>query len=238
MLRYEPVMSELRAIALWITENGASLPRGAAASSSWQGDLFMLIKHYSRTFAEDIERVGSVEPPTVELLKNALFTLRRILGITDEDVAKAHEMQLYKGCGFWEMRRFLGQFSDIAEELAASPPDNIITAGISGCVVGEYLALKLEKEKGISIPVAHMVFARESIMPTAGVLPAAFELKGPAILLVKDAVQEARTLSVMMDTLKATRADTSFSLFALEIENNQTVNDLLPSFSKVYTFEE
>ena len=238
MVRYEPVMNELRAIALWITENGPGLPRGMSASFSWEGDMFMLIKHYSRKFAEDIDRVGSVEPPSVELLKNAMFTLRRILGITDEDVAKAYEMQLYKGSGFWEMRRFLGQFNDIAEELSESPPDNIVTAGISGCVVGEYLALKLEKEKGLSIPVEHMVFAREGIMPSAGVLPVAFELKGPAILLVEDAVQEARTLSVMMDTLRAVRGDTSFSLFALEIEDNQAVNELLSGFSKVYTFEE
>ena len=100
------------------------------------------------------------------------------------------------------------------------------------------MALKLEKEKGLSIPVEHMVFAREGIMPSAGVLPVAFELKGPAILLVEDAVQEARTLSVMMDTLRAVRGDTSFSLFALEIEDNQAVNELLSGFSKVYTFEE
>ena len=122
MVRYEPVMNELRAIALWITENGPGLPRGMSASFSWEGDMFMLIKHYSRKFAEDIARVGSVEPPNVELLKNAMFTLRKILGITDEDVAKAYEMQLYKGSGFWEMRRFLGQFNDIAEELSESPP--------------------------------------------------------------------------------------------------------------------
>jgi hypothetical protein len=71
------------------------------------------------------------------MLDSRLFTIKKALGITEEDINHAYENQLYKNSGFWELRRYLGQFVDIAEDISTNPPDLIVCAGISGCVIGE-----------------------------------------------------------------------------------------------------
>ena len=238
MLRYEPAMDRLRALALWITKNGSEVPRTISSKGSWQEDLFLLIKHFSRVFAEDIEENGRVTDELINRFTSAIVTVERNLGITEEDIQEARRRQLYLGSGFWEMRRFLGQFSDIAEELTLDPPDNIISAGISGCVVAEYLGLKLEKRFGVAPEIAHMIFLRDGVTPTSGVLPKDFNLRGKHILLVEDAVEESRTLGVMVETLLKLDDSLRFDLFSLAIDNNGTTEAALGKIEKVYTFEE
>ena len=239
MVRYEPAMDELRALASWITEyKSRNYSREHFSTFKWERDLFAIIKHYSTLFAEDIENHGRVLPEQVDLLVNAVSTVRKILGISDEDVKRAHENQLYKGSGFWEMRRFLGQFGDMAEEIAQVKPDHIICAGISGCVLGEYLGLKLERECGLAVPVDHMIFVRNGKLPVDGKLPAGFTPSGNQILLVEDAVQEFRTLEVMKTRLGQFFHRPQFFLFALEINQTEAVQKFLDQFTQVFTFEE
>lgn len=238
MVRYEPVMDRLRALVLWMTQNGQEIPRGISARGSWQEDLFMLIKHFSRVFAEDIEENGRVTGEIVGRFESAIVTVERNLGITGRDIQEARQRQLYLGSGFWEMRRFLGQFGDVAEELIPDPPDHIISAGISGCVVAEYLGLKLEKSFSVSPDIDHMIFSRAGVAPTAGFLPKDFFIKGRHILLVEDAVEESRTLGVMIETLIKFGDSLRFDLFSLAIDNNGKTEEALGKMTKIYTFEE
>jgi hypoxanthine-guanine phosphoribosyltransferase len=70
-----------------------------------------------------------------------------------------------------------------------------------------------------------------------GVLPVNFELEGNRILLIEDAVQEARTLGVMMSTLNAMQPGLEFSLFALDIEDNEETRLGLQPVKKIFKFE-
>ena len=238
MLRYEPAMDRLRALALWITQNGQEIPRTISSRGSWQEDLFMLIKHFARVFAEDIEENSRVTDEIVSRFTGAIATVEKNLGITDEDIQEARQSQLYIGSGFWEMRKFLGQFGDVAEDFSTDPADHIISAGISGCVVAEYLGLKLEKGFGITPEIAHMIFSRDGAMPTTGFLPKDFCLKGKHILLVEDAVEESRTIGVMVETLLELDDSLRFDLYSLAIDNNGTTEAALRKMAKVYTFDE
>lgn len=221
MLRYEPLMDELRALAVIIIGRE-------------QEDLFNIIKYYSRNFAEDIKANGRISETCLNRFKSAMFTITSRLNITPEMIGLAHEDQLYKGSGFWEMRWNLGQFADIAEQVQEAGISHIICAGISGCVVGEYLGLEL-KDSGI--PVDHMIFERSNKFPVKGMLPRDFVLEGNKILLIEDAVQEARTLGVMMNTLNGMRANVEFSLFALDIEDNEETRLALKLIHKIFKFE-
>lgn len=236
MLRYESSMDELRAIALHIAESDPMQEIFEGIKSTEY--LFLLIKYYCRLFAEDIFETGRVTNSKQDLLDSGLFTIKKALGITENDIKRAHEKQLYKNSGFWEMRRYLGQFVDIAEEVVADPPDAIVCAGISGCVVGEYLGLVLEKKFDLNVPVAHMVFLRADKLPVSGILPISYDRGNTKILLVEDAVIESRTSRVMMETLAKINTDIQYSLFALEIEQNQTDRDVLSQMQQVFTFEE
>ncbi len=91
MLRYEPLMDELRALAVIIVGRE-------------QADLFNIIKYYSRNFAEDIKANGRISDECLNRFKSAMFTITSRLNITAETINAAHEDQLYKGSGFWEMR--------------------------------------------------------------------------------------------------------------------------------------
>ena len=119
MLRYEPLMDELRALAVIIVGRE-------------QADLFNIIKYYSRNFAEDIKANGRISDECLNRFKSAMFTITSRLNITPEMIGIAHEDQLYKGSGFWEMRWNLGQFPDIAEQVKDAGISHIICAGISG----------------------------------------------------------------------------------------------------------
>jgi adenine/guanine phosphoribosyltransferase-like PRPP-binding protein len=236
MLRHESAMDELRAIALYIAHAPPDqLIFGHASSRDY---LFTVIQYYCRGYAEDIYARGRITPEKQDHLHSGLFTIKQALKITDEDIAHAGENQLYKNSGFWEMRKFLGQFVDIAEEIAADPVDVIVCAGISGCVVGEYLGLVLEKRFNLPVPVEHMVFTRADKHPVQGILPSSFNPALSRVLLVEDAVVESRTTRVMVETLSACLASPVFRLFALEIERNQLDKDLLRGMEAIYTFEE
>ena len=91
MLRYEPLMDELRALAVIIIGRE-------------QEDLFNIIKYYSRNFAEDIKANGRISEACLNRFKSAMFTITSRLSITPEMISLAHEDQLYKGSGFREMR--------------------------------------------------------------------------------------------------------------------------------------
>jgi hypothetical protein len=221
MLRYEPLMDELRALAVIIIGRE-------------QEDLFNIIKYYSKNFAEDIKANGRISEACLNRFKSAMFTITSRLNITPEMIGLAHEDQLYKGSGFWEMRWNLGQFPDIAKQVQDAGISHIVCAGISGCVVGEYLGLEMSDPK---IPVDHMIFERSNRSPVRGMLPRNFELEGKSVLLVEDAVQEARTLGVMMSTLDTMRDDLEFSLFALDIEDNEETRLALQPIHKIFKFE-
>jgi hypothetical protein len=221
MLRYEPLMDELRALACIIIGRD-------------QQDLFNIIKYFSRNIAEDIRKNGRISEECLNLFKSAMFTIVSRLNITQEMIMEAHEDQLYKGSGFWEMRWNLGQFPDIADQVREAGISHMICAGISGCVVGEYLALEM---KDGEIPVDHMIFERNNRTPVRGMLPADFQLEGKKILLVEDAVQEARTLGVMMNTLNGMADGLAFSLFTLDIEDNDETRLGLRPIRKIYLFE-
>jgi hypothetical protein len=236
MLRYESSVDELRAIALCIAESDPlqEIFKGIKSTEY----LFVLIKYYCRLFAEDIYEKGHVTDEKRDLLDSGLFTIKKALGITQEDINHAHENQLYKNSGFWEMRRYLGQFIDIAEEVSINLPDMIVCAGISGCVIGEYLGLVLEERFNLKIPVIHMVFSREEKEPNAGILPISTGREFFKVLLVEDAVIESRTTRVMMETLSKISPTLIYSLFALEIAQNQVKSDVLSKMENIYTFEE
>ena len=101
-------------------------------------------------------------------------------------------------------------------------------------MVGEYLGLEM---KGSDVPVDHMIFERVDRSPVIGVLPVNFELEGNRILLIEDAVQEARTLGVMMSTLNSMQPGLEFSLFALDIEDNEETRLGLQPIKKIFKFE-
>jgi hypothetical protein len=237
MLRYESSMDELRAIALCIADSDPQQEIFEGIKST--DYLFVLIKYYCRLFAEDIFERGQVTDDKRDMLDSGLFTIKKALGITEDDIKHAHENQLYKNSGFWEMRRYLGLFVDIAEEVAINPPDVIVCAGISGCVIGEYLGIVLEKKFNLNIPVLHMVFSRREKEPVAGILSHySTEVQLNRALLVEDAVIESRTSRVMIETLATISPAIKCSLFALEIEQNQVGGDVLSIMENVYTFEE
>lgn len=221
MLRYEPLMDELRALAVIIIGRE-------------QQDLFNIIKYYSRNIAEDIKAHGSITDACLNRFRSAMFTIASRLNITPEMISSAHEDQLYKGSGFWEMRWNLGQFADIAEQVQSAGITHIICAGISGCVVGEYLSLEMD---GDPIPVDHMIFERRDRSPVRGMLSRDFSLEGNKLLLVEDAVQEARTINTMMNTLNNSGENLEFSLFALDIEDNDETRLALKPVKKIFMFE-
>lgn len=239
MCRYEPAMNELRALAQWIVDKGEAVPAELAARGSWEGDLFQLIKFYTSRLAEDIDSYNRILPETLNLLENAVRTTRRVLGISDDDVEAASQAQLFAGSGFWEMRRFLGQFPDMAAEIAGWRPRQLVCSGISGCVIGEYVGLLLAK-RGMVVPVDHLVYRRRGVWPVEGRLARDFRWAGGKVLLIEDAVNEPRTLQVMMRALRSKAwLQMNFGLLVLEVDRDKAgVAQLLNGFDRVFEFEE
>lgn len=236
MLRYENDMDLLRALALWITSHDTSyrllgLPKPREY-------VFDIIKKYSQEFALDIENNTNISSDALSRFHSALFSLNRILGITEEDVALAKEQQRYKNSGFWEMRRVIGQFGDVAESAKNDGVSHIITAAVSGCIIGEYLALKLDKIYNCQIPVDHMVFSREGTEPVGGMLPESFEISGNHVLLADDAVMETFTSRIMAKEIRRLRPDVQISLMTIDIDPDTKSSGYLDQFTHVYTFEE
>ncbi|RCK71757.1 MAG: hypothetical protein ANABAC_2729 [Anaerolineae bacterium] len=236
MLRYEKDMDKLRALALWITDYDEQ--RMIPGLLNPREYVFTLIKHYSEKFAEDILEYGRIEAGTIDLFHSSLFSINLLLGITDDDIGRASELQRYRNSGFWEMRRVIGQFADVAEEVVRDGIEHIITAAVSGCVIGEYLAKVIAKNHQKSIEVDHMVFSRQGIDPLKGYLPESFRLMGDRVLLVDDAVMETKTAQVMLDTLAEISPHCEISILAVDIDPDTRMSGFLDRFVRVYTFDE
>jgi adenine/guanine phosphoribosyltransferase-like PRPP-binding protein len=235
MLRYEKDMDALRTLVFKVLQPGNNLEvRGYKSAKEY---ILTLIKFYTRQFAEDIYDRGSIQKETISRFHSGLYTTNQLLGITETDVKKASAMQLYHNSGFWEMRRYLGQFKDLAEDLKKDKINQIVCIGISGCVVGEYVGLVLEKI-GEEIPVDHMIMERDSdAMPTVGHLSDAFTLSGNKVLIVDDALLEARTLPVAIRSLEKFDHNIRPDLFVVDIEPLVDLSHL-PYQPKIYLFEE
>lgn len=236
MLRYEKDMDILRALALWITRNKRNL--SIPGLSNPKQYVFDIIQFYSRKFTVDIMQQSSISDESLSLFHSSLYTLNLLLGITQRDIARAGEQQRYRNSGFWEMRRVLGQFSDVAESAHSDGVTHIITAAVSGCIIGEYLGLQYSRKYRNSIPVDHMVFARRGKSPTTGYLQDGFSLSGKHILLVDDAVMERVTSGVMLKTLKRKYPHAVISLMAVDIDPDTRYSGYLDRFAHVYSFDE
>lgn len=235
MVRYERDMDLLRALALWITTFDGERPIPSLPNP--REYVFGLIKMYSEKFAIDIKDEGRILPETISLFHSALATVCLILGISREDILLAGEKQRYVNSGFWEMRRVIGQFRDMAQEVVRNGVSSIVTAGISGCVIGEYLGLFV-RDLGRTIPVDHMIFSRIGTDPHEGFLRENFSITGGRVLIVDDAVMEAVTLAVMVERIRATSATVELSLMAVDISPEVMSSEYLAQFSHLYLFEE
>ena len=235
MLRYEKDMDLLRALVLWITKFYGS--RAIPSLSDPREYVFDLIKMNSVRFAADIKDQGRILPETISLFHSSLVTVNFILGISREDILLASEKQRYVNSGFWEMRRVIGQFRDMANEVARNNVSQIITAGISGCVIGEYLGLFIQ-ELGQTVPVDHMVFSRIGTDPSSGYLRKDFLVSGDQMLIVDDAVMEAVTLKVMVEYIRAVSPSAELSLMAVDIDPEVRSSGYLDQFVHLYLFEE
>ncbi|OGM75449.1 hypothetical protein A2382_04100 [Candidatus Woesebacteria bacterium RIFOXYB1_FULL_38_16] len=225
-IRLESAMDEFRALALWMVNNEKN------------GYLFELIKKHSLQFAVDIYEQGRVNDKSVDLLFAQMSSVKRAFGIGYQDVQTAKQKQLFIGAGFWEMRRFIGQMSDAVQLIYEKKPTHIVCAGLSGCVLGEYLGVGLQREYGYELLVDHMIFERDGKLPIGGQLKEGFELVGKNILIVEDAVDEARTLGIMTRVLSGLRGDLTYHLFSLQIENNNQVQQVLEGMESVICFSE
>lgn len=233
---YEAQMDELRALAAWIVH--ADWTQSRPVGTDWNDYLFSLVYRFSGAFAQDIFEESAVSPATLNLFGNALRTAKLNLQIPESDVQIAHEDQLHAASGFWwEMRRHLGRFPEMAEEIADEGVTHLVCSGISGCVIGEYLNCCLE-DLGAPVPVDHMVFKRQNRIPVAGKLPEDFSPKGRKLLLVEDVVTEPNTLGVMQRTLASGGYDSDCSLFTLEMTDAVSREEVLKGFRKIYSPQE
>jgi len=236
MLRYERDMDLLRALALWNTthDHEYKLP-GMPKPREY---VFDIIKHFSKVFASDIRVNGSIPPDTLSRFHSALFSLNQILGIKEEDIVKAKEQQRYQNSGFWEMSRVFGQFHDMAEYAKKDEISHIITAAVSGCIIGEYLAQIIKEKYGDHLPVDHMIFSRSGPEPVEGMLPESFKLSGNKVLFVDDAVMGTITSQIMVKELIKINPDLQISLMTVAIDPDTKQSGYLDQFSHVYLFEE
>ena len=236
MLRYEKDMDLLRALALWNTNH--NLDYRLPGMPKPREYVFDIIKHFSRVFAVDIQENGSISPDTLSRFHSALFSLNQILGITETDIVQANKQQRYQNSGFWEMSRVIGQFHDMAEYADRDGITHIVTAAVSGCIIGEYLALQIEDTYHHQIPVAHMIFSRNGTEPVEGMLPESFSISGNKVLIVDDAVMVTITSQIMLKELKKINPDIEISLMTVAIDPDTKQSGYLDQFSRVYLFEE
>ena len=236
MLRYERDMDELRALAQWITrcDPNLSIP-GLAKPREY---VFDLIQHYSKKFAADILQQGHIAPDSIDLFHSSLFSIKLILGITPQDIEEASQQQLYRNSGFWEMRRFIGQFGDAAEAVVKDGITHIIAAATSGCIIGEYLGILMDKTYHQPTPVDHMVFVRNGALPIAGLLREQFRINGRHVLIADDAVMETRTAAVMLKKLQEMNPTAEVSILTVDIDPETKYSEFMHQFTHVYTFDE
>ncbi|HMD89209.1 MAG TPA: hypothetical protein VKF38_08600 [Anaerolineaceae bacterium] len=236
MLRYERDMDELRALAQWITrcDPQLSIP-GLAKPREY---VFDLIQHYSKKFAADILQFGHIAPDSIDLFHSSLFSIKLILGITPQDIEQASQQQLYRNSGFWEMRRFIGQFGDFAEAAVKDGITHIIGAATSGCIIAEYLGILMDKTYHQPTPVDHMVFVRTGALPIAGLLREQFQLCGHHVLIADDAVMETRTAAVILKKLRDIDPNLDVSILTVDIDPETKYSDFMHQFVHVYSFDE
>ncbi len=236
MLRYERDMDELRALALWITrcDPHLSLP-GLSKPREY---VFDLIQHYSKKFAADIKQHGHIAPDSIDLFHSSLFSVKLILGITPQDLEEASQQQLYRNSGFWEMRRFIGQFGDIAEAAVGDGVTHIVSAATSGCIIGEYLGLLMDEQYHQPVPVDHMVFLRAGALPIAGLVREQFQIAGSHVLIADDAVMETRTAAVMLKKFREINPSVDISIMTVDIDPETKYSEFMHQFAHVYVFDE
>jgi hypothetical protein len=236
MLRYERDMDELRALALWITRCDPNLTiPGLAKPREY---VFDLIQHYSKKFAADIKHQSIISPDSIDLFHSSLFSVKLILGITPQDLEAASQQQLYRNSGFWEMRRFIGQFGDVAEAAVKDGVTHIVSAATSGCIIGEYLGLLMDEQYHRPVPVDHMVFLRSGAMPIAGQLRQQFQISGDHVLIADDAVMETRTAAVMLAKLREINPSAAISIMTVDIDPETKYSEFMRQFAHVYLFDE
>lgn len=237
MLRYERDMDELRALALWITHYDPQ-QRSIPGLLNPREYVFDLIKHYSKKFAADIRKHAQISPESIDLFHSSLFSVKLLLGITPQDIEYASQQQLYRNSGFWEMRRFIGQFGDVAEAAVQDGITHVISAVTSGCIIGEYLGLLMSEQSPLPIPVDHMVFQRSGLTPIAGILPEQFVLSGNHVLIADDAVMETRTAAVMVKKLREMNPQVDISIMTVDIDPDTKYSAFMHQFVHVYLFDE
>ena len=115
---------------------------------------------------------------------------------------------------------------------------HIITAAVSGCIIGEYLGLVMANKFQYEIPVSHMIFSRDGIEPIGVHLPEHFSFSGNHFLIVDDAVMETNTTTLMIQKIKELDPKAMISLFTVDISQEAEDSGYLNQFAHVYTFEE
>jgi adenine/guanine phosphoribosyltransferase-like PRPP-binding protein len=233
-LKYEKEMDSLRALIIWATGNQADIPHPGMPQP--REYVFDIVKQYSFLFAQDIHQRGSIDPDSINHFHSSLYSVFNMLEITPEYVEKARLQQRFINSGFWgEMRRCIGQFSDIAEAAVADGVSHIVTCAVSGCVIGEYVGLLM----GGNIPVDHMIFSRNGTEPVQGYLSKRCNLKGSHILVIDDVIMDCVTLPLARDTLDSLiTPDVLVSVSVIDVDwEAEKVGCLVP-YHRVYRPDE
>lgn len=113
---------------------------------------------------------------------------------------------------------------------------HIITAAVSGCIIGEYLGLLIADRYHHQVPVDHMVFTRSGKEPKNGILRPDFRLSGSHVLLVDDAIMETVTAGVIVKKLKSLEPNITLSFMTIAIDPGVEKHQLLKQFKHIYTF--
>lgn len=231
MLRYEQDMDKMRALVPPILE-GMCLSNYTSCQT--QEHIFLFIQHFMHVFAQDIRRYNSISSETLDRFRSAVYSLQQLFGIGEKELQDAHDMQLYTTSGFWEMRRFLGQFPEFAEQACEDGVDTLLGIGMSGCIIAEMLGIEMAVLKP-DVQVGHIVFARDAKgIPNRGIISPNISWSDAShILFVDDAVLTATTIQVSLSSLPSEK-QSSCSFFALEHAKTSEVNQALSYFVHVY----
>lgn len=230
LYKYEEHMNRLRAVALWVTEHGEEPIQGLGDPRSY---IFSLLKIYSRLFAEDIVRKGSIAESSIGLFQASLDLADQFLAIDEEYVMRASNLQRYANCGFWgPMSRVIGQLPDVAEEAIKKGVTQVVTAAVSGCVIGEGIGLHMAEKYNYDIPIDHMILVREGPNPIAGMMRPGFVVKGDHVLFADDAVMDMMTLGVVETTLKSLNPGIKISLMAIDVHPMAEISGYLKQFER------
>jgi len=234
MLRYEKDMDALR-VLVWKVMRPDSKKEITGFSSPLEY-VHRLVKFYTHEFAEDIWINNSILPDTQSRFHSSLSSIYPLFDISAQDIKQASNNQLYKNSGFWEMRKYLGRFSEVGDYVQQEGYTQIVCIGMSGCIIGEYLGLMLDKQQ-YPITVDHLVLERdEQGLPLFGHMPSDF-VPQDKILIVDDALLEARTIPIVVGALRSKNRDIAPGLFVLDIEPGVSLAHVHP-MPKLFLLEE